>query len=112
MKSGLSDRQISLNNLILSQEDVITKLSTQQQELKSFHVKALFLFGSVARNEANINSDVDLLVEFEKPVGLFTFARTQRYLENLFNCAIDLGISDSLQPYLRDQVLGDAVRVF
>jgi predicted nucleotidyltransferase len=112
MKNVLTDRQISLNNLILSQEDVIIKLSAQQQELKAFHVKALFLFGSVVRNEANIDSDVDLLVEFEKPVGLFTFARTQRYLENLFDCAIDLGMPDSLQPYLRDRVLGEAVRVF
>ena len=55
---------------------------------------SLFLFGSVARNEAKASSDVDLLVEFSQPVGLFTLARLQIYLEKLLGCAIDLGTLD------------------
>jgi len=43
-------------------------------------VRSLELFGSVARGEAGPNSDVDLLVEFDRPVGLFHFFRVQRRL--------------------------------
>jgi predicted nucleotidyltransferase len=41
-------------------------------------VRSLDLFGSVARGDAGPGSDVDLLVEFDRPVGLFHFFRVQR----------------------------------
>jgi hypothetical protein len=75
-------------------------------------VKSLLLFGSVARDEARSNSDIDLLVEFDRPVGLFTFVRVQRYLEEILGRSIDLGTSDSLKPYLREPVLREAIRAF
>ncbi|NMF59031.1 nucleotidyltransferase family protein [Pseudanabaena yagii GIHE-NHR1] len=96
----------------MSCEEAITLLQEHREMIAQFHVSALFLFGSVGRNEANVKSDVDLLVEFEKPVGLFTFARLQRYLEKVLGCAIDLGTPDSLQPYFRDIVLAESKRVF
>ncbi|MEO1465548.1 MAG: nucleotidyltransferase family protein [Cyanobacteria bacterium J06633_1] len=80
--------------------------------LEDFKVKSLLLFGSVARNEANVESDVDLLVEFEQTISLFTFARLQRYLETILDCKVDLGTSDSLKAHLREAVLQEAVRVF
>ena len=59
----------------LQREDVIALLNTYKSSLKEFKVKSLMIFGSVARDEANAESDVDLLVEFEQTVGLFTFVR-------------------------------------
>ena len=94
----------------MGRNEVIAILTTHQAQLKEFGVKSLALFGSVARNEARLDSDVDLLVEFEKPVGLFTFMRLQRYLEGILNCSVDLGTPDSLKPYLREPVLQEAVR--
>lgn len=67
---------------------LFTILRPQYEEIRAFHVASLFLFGSVARNEATPSSDIDLLVEFSKPVGMFTFARLQIYLEKLLGCAI------------------------
>lgn len=84
----------------------------QRETICAFHVASLFLFGSVARNDARDNSDVDLLVEFSQPVGLFTLVRLQIYLEKLLGCAIDLGTPDSLKPYMRDLVIKGAKRVF
>lgn len=103
---------VNANSTVLSCEEAIALLQEHREAIAQFHVSALFLFGSVSRNEANVKSDVDLLVEFEKPVGLFTFARLQRYLERVLGCAIDLGTPDSLQPYLRDIVMGESKRVF
>jgi len=61
-------------------------------------VKSLILFGSVARNEARPDSDVDLLVEFDRPVGLFTFVRLKRYLEEILDSTVDLGTPVPLNP--------------
>lgn len=94
----------------MGRNEVIAILTTHQAQLREFGVKSLALFGSVARNEARLDSDVDLLVEFEKPVGLFTFMRLQRYLEAILGCSVDLGTPDSLKPYLREPVLQEAVR--
>lgn len=70
------------------------------------------IFGSVARDEAQLESDVDLLVEFDRPVGLFTFVRLKRYLEEILASSVDLGTPDSLKPYLQESVFREAVRAF
>ncbi|MEL7523589.1 MAG: nucleotidyltransferase domain-containing protein [Cyanobacteria bacterium J06553_1] len=57
----------------LKRNDIQSLLNGHRTTLEEFKVKSLLLFGSVARNEANAESDVDLLVEFEQTVGLFTF---------------------------------------
>lgn len=96
----------------MSRDEVLAILVDHQTKLKNFNVKSLFLFGSVARDEATAESDVDLLVEFEEPVGLLTFVRLQRYLEKILKCSVDLGTTDSLKSYLQEPVLREAVRAF
>ena len=87
-------------------------LRQKNAELRNqFSVKSLSLFGSVARNEASSISDVDLLVEFSRPVGYFGLFALQDYLENLLGCPVDLGTPDSLKPYLRERVLGNLIHV-
>ena len=76
-----------------------------------FGVRALALFGSVARDEATAASDVDLLVEFERPIGLFELFALQDELEAILNCSVDVGTIDSLKPRIRSQVLEEAVYV-
>lgn len=97
---------------ILRREEVMDTLRQQREAICAFQVTSLVLFGSVARDEATVSSDVDLLVEFSQPVGLFTLARLQIYLEQLLGCAIDLGTPDSLKPYMRDLVIEEVKRVF
>ncbi|WP_081972736.1 nucleotidyltransferase family protein [Leptolyngbya sp. KIOST-1] len=75
-------------------------------------VKSLGLFGSVARNEAGADSDVDILVEFSKPLGFFQVFDIQYFLEDLLQRSIDLGTADSLKEHLRAPVLKDVIRVF
>ncbi|NJL98662.1 MAG: nucleotidyltransferase family protein [Synechococcaceae cyanobacterium SM2_3_2] len=97
---------------MLNRQTVIQTLINHRVQLQGFAVKTLLLFGSVARDEAQADSDVDLLVEFDKPVGLFTFVELKDYLENILNCSVDLGTPQSLRPTLRDVVLREAVRAF
>ncbi|MCL6436847.1 MAG: nucleotidyltransferase family protein [Leptolyngbyaceae cyanobacterium HOT.MB2.61] len=97
---------------MLSRQIVIQTLVNHQEQLKKFAVSTLLLFGSVARDEAHAASDVDLLVEFEKPVGLFTFIELKEYLEEILDCSVDLGTPQSLRPHLKEVVLKEAVRAF
>ena len=96
----------------MKQEDVLQVLKQKDAELtKRFGVKSLSMFGSVARNEAAQTSDVDLLVEFNRPVGYFGLFALQDYLEKLLGCSVDLGTPDSLKPYIKERIKGELIRV-
>jgi len=96
----------------MKRNDVLAILNEHEEELREkYGVESLSLFGSVARDEAHPNSDVDLLVEFNRPVGLFGLIALQQHLEELLGCSVDLGTPRSLRPGLRERVLQEAVHV-
>ncbi len=72
-------------------------------------IESLALFGSVARDEAADTSDVDLLVEFNRQVGLFHFARVRRSLSELLRCPVDLVTPAALREEMRGEILQEAV---
>ncbi|RZM82030.1 nucleotidyltransferase family protein [Leptolyngbya iicbica] len=94
----------------MDKQQVLDKLAAHKDSLDEFAVKALYLFGSVARDEATPDSDIDFLVEFDRPVGLFTLLALQTYLEDLLGCSVDVGTPSSLRPHLRKTVLKEAIR--
>ena len=99
-------------NSDMKQDIVLQTLKQKNIELtNNFGVKSLLLFGSVARDEATPTSDVDLLVEFNRPVGYFGLFALQDYLEKLLGCPVDLGTPDSLKPYIKERVMGELIRV-
>ena len=75
-------------------------------------VKSLTLFGSVARDEAGPDSDVDLLVEFNQDVGLFEFIELRLYLQDILGYSVDLGTQNALKEHLREPVLKDLIYAF
>ncbi len=96
----------------MKQEVVLQTLKQKNAELiNKFGVKSLQLFGSVARDDATSTSDVDLLVEFNRPVGYFGLFALQDYLEKLLGCPVDLGTPDSLKPYIKERVKGELIGV-
>lgn len=96
----------------MGRQEVLSTLQANRAALNErFGVARLTLFGSVARDQAVQGSDVDLLVEFNKPVGLFSFMELQNHLEALLGCAVDLGTLRSLKPRIRARVLAEAVDV-
>jgi hypothetical protein len=96
----------------MDQQIVIQAIKKHQGELREVYaVKSLALFGSVARNEAGPLSDVDMLVEFSRPVGLFGLFALQDRLEQILGCKVDLGTPDSLKPRLRPSVMRELVHV-
>jgi len=96
----------------MNREDILAILSAHRAEIKDFGVKSLALFGSVARDEAGPESDVDLLVEFDRSIGLFHYAHLQQYLETLLGGAkVDLVMRRALLDELKDDILEEALDV-
>jgi len=95
----------------MKRDDVLARVRARREELMGLGVKSLELFGSVARDEACPSSDVDFLVEFDRPYGLFQLLRVKHYLEDLLQCSIDLGTQTALREHLREPVLKDRVHV-
>ena len=93
--------------------DEVTRILNEQRSLlaRDYGVQSLALFGSVARDQATAQSDIDLLVEFNRPVGFFGLLALQDYLEKLFGCSVDLGTPDGLKPRLRSKVLAERIHV-
>jgi uncharacterized protein len=96
----------------MNREELLSLVTAHRKELEQLGVKALNLFGSVARNEAHSESDVDFLVEFSIEAGLFDLFRVQHYLEDLLQRKVDLGTRDALREHLREPVMRDVIRVF
>jgi uncharacterized protein len=96
----------------MNREQTIRLLSELKAELADkYGVKSLSLFGSVCRDEDEPNSDMDLLVEFDRPVGYFGLFALQAYLESVLGRHVDLGTPNSLKPRIRARVLKECVRV-
>ena len=77
------------------------------------HIRKLSLFGSVLRDDFRRDSDVDVLVEFEKgkTPGL-AFFRMQDELSGLLGWTVDLNTANCLSPYFVDEVLAEAEPVY
>ncbi len=96
----------------MKRDRVLAIVNAHQAELQALGVKSLELFGSVARDEASPDSDIDFLVEFSIEASLFDLFRIRHYLEDLLGCNVDLGTTDALREHLRKPILEDAIRVF
>ena len=90
---------------MILKNDIVEKLVELKPYLqKEFSVKQIGIFGSYSNNTFTENSDIDLLVELEKPIG-WKFLTLEIYLENIFNRKIDLVTKNALKEQIRDSIL-------
>jgi hypothetical protein len=95
-----------------NRKDIIASLKKLKREVaKEYSVKTMGVFGSVARDEQTGQSDIDLLVEFSKPVGFVTFMRLENFLSERLGNKVDLVTPDSLKPMIRQDVLSEVIYV-
>lgn len=72
-----------------------------------FKVREIGIFGSYVRGEERKKSDIDILIEFKEPVGLFEFMDLEEYLERLFKTKIDLVSKKALKPRIGKYILDE-----
>jgi predicted nucleotidyltransferase len=75
-------------------------------------ITKLRLFGSLARGEGDLASDLDVLADFEERKSLLDLVRIERDLSAHFGRDVDLLTERALSPYLRDQIVGEARVVY
>ena len=91
-----------------TRETVLQKLEENRDTIRGFGVKRLGLFGSVARGEATEGSDLDFLVELEIK-SFDVYMDLKDFLEEMFDCKVDLVMKDALKPRLREPILKETV---
>jgi uncharacterized protein len=94
----------------MRRDEVLRMLAEHRQEITAIGVKSLAVFGSVARDEAGPDCDVDILIEVNRPFGLFQLVRVQRRMEAVLGQNVDLATPDALRPSMRAQILNEAIR--
>jgi predicted nucleotidyltransferase len=76
---------------------------------REYKVKTIAVFGSYVRGEQKEESDVDILVEFNKPIGFFKFIELEDYLSNILGQDVDLVSKKALKPRIGKHILEEAV---
>jgi predicted nucleotidyltransferase len=90
---------------MITKTEILSKLTELKPILyKDYAVKEIGLFGSYSDNSNTEESDIDILVELEKPIG-WKFFTLELFLENVFNKKIDLVTKSALKEQIKDQIL-------
>jgi predicted nucleotidyltransferase len=93
--------------------DIHTQLKNRREEIlllaKMRGASNLKVFGSVIRGEANENSDIDFLVDFEDGRSLFDVIGLKQDLEEMLDRSVDIVTEESLHWYIKDRVQNEAI---
>ncbi len=90
---------------MISKKDILSKLKELKPMLyKEYSVKKIGLFGSFSDETFTENSDIDILIELERPIGWKYFS-LELYLEKIFNRKIDLVTKNALKEQIKEVIL-------
>ena len=96
----------------MNKHEIRKKINTQLPFLKDkYHVKRLGIFGSAIRGDWKKESDIDILVEFDSPIGFFDFIRLENFLSQILHQKVDLVSKKALKPAIKDNILKDTIYV-
>jgi len=97
---------------MVSRETVLATLAKLKNELlEEYGVKEIGLFGSFVRAEARPDSDIDVLVEFARPIGFFKFLELEELLAKRLGHKVDLVSKKALKPHIGASILEEVVTV-
>ncbi len=95
-----------------SVDEILCVLGEHRDELRTqYAVRSLGVFGSYVRGEATGDSDLDVLVEYDRPPSLFQFVCLQRQLCDLLGVPVDLVMKSALRPAIGEAILAEVVPV-
>lgn len=94
--------------------EAIAELQRHAEAIKALGATSLFLFGSVARNEPEATSDLDLFIDYDRDsrFNAFDLVGIKQYLEHELGIDVDVTTRDGLHPMLRADIEKSAIRVF
>ena len=87
-------------------------LQNHKEELtRKYGVSEIGIFGSYVNNEQNDTSDIDILVDFNKPIDLLIFVNLQNYLTDLLKAKVDLVMKKALKPKIGQRILKEVIDI-
>lgn len=90
---------------MITKIEILSKLKELKPTLREeYGIKEIGIFGSFSDNTNTENSDIDILVELEKPIG-WKFFSLELYLEKIFNRKIDLVTKNALKEQIKESIL-------
>ena len=93
---------------VQTKENILTLIHEHQGQIKDLGVRRIGLFGSFVREQQNGDSDVDVLVEFERGRKTFdNFMQIACYLEELFGRRVELVTPEALSPYIGPHIISE-----
>ncbi|MFA6572274.1 MAG: nucleotidyltransferase family protein [Bacteroidota bacterium] len=100
------------NESVFSKEEIIKKLKEEKTFLtEKYDISEIGLFGSYVRNEQGNDSDLDVLISYNKSPDFFKFLELEEYLSDLLNIKVDLVTKNSLKPIIAFYVNKEVVYV-
>jgi uncharacterized protein len=97
----------------MRRDEVIARIRKHADAIRAEGARALYLFGSAARDEMEAVSDIDVFVDYD-PAGRFSLLNMsgiRLIVMDELNREVDITTRDSLHPRLKDRILNQAVRV-
>ena len=95
---------------VRNRTETLERIAALQPRLRAAGVSSLWLFGSAGRDELDSASDVDVLVELERPLGAFEFFDLRDLLADVLGRPVDVVTPAALRPWMRERVEREAVR--
>jgi predicted nucleotidyltransferase len=96
---------IALDNIRRTLRENFSRLQAGWQ------IESLRIFGSRVRGDAREDSDLDVLVSFQEPIGLFKIVELEDTLTELLGLKVDLVMRDALRPRIGERILAEAIPI-
>ena len=94
-------------------DEILQILNAERSYLnKAYGVKNIGLFGSYSRGEKGPDSDLDLLVEFDRSIGFFKFIELEDYLTEKLGIKVEIVTKDAIKPLLKPYIMKDIIHVY
>jgi uncharacterized protein len=79
--------------------------------VEHYNVESIAIFGSYSRGEQTSKSDLDIVVSFSGPIGVYRFIEVEEFLEEKLGVKVDLVQKGALLPMIKDQILSETVNI-
>ncbi|MGH6903230.1 MAG: nucleotidyltransferase family protein [Geminicoccaceae bacterium] len=98
----------------MRRNEAVRLLRAHADAIRAIGATSLYLFGSTARDEASVKSDLDLFIDYDKDgdFSAIELVRLKNYISDALRIEADVTTRDGLHPLIRDEIVAEAEKVF